>query len=64
MVYYYLLFPSAVIYYKTYHEIFTLFRVMQQQSHWAPIYAQDAEHAGWNVGVPYHPYLSYLPLKP
>ncbi|KAH8407466.1 hypothetical protein KR222_001693 [Zaprionus bogoriensis] len=52
-----------VIYYKTYHEIFTLFRVMQQ-SQWNPVYAQDAEHAAWTASVPYpYAYVPHVALK-
>ncbi|KAL7737409.1 hypothetical protein ACLKA6_013011 [Drosophila palustris] len=52
-----------VIYYKIYHEVFTLFRVMQQQLHCGPLYCQDAEHA-WAANLPYTPvYVPRIPLK-
>ncbi|ALC40780.1 CG13747 [Drosophila busckii] len=49
-----------VIFYKIYHEIFTLFRVMQQQSAQsvAPWHSQQLEPA-WASGMPYTPI--YMP---
>ncbi|XP_062128438.1 uncharacterized protein LOC133840559 [Drosophila sulfurigaster albostrigata] len=52
-----------VIYYKIYHEVFTLFRVMQQQLHCSPLYSQDAEQA-WAASLPYpRIYMPHMPLK-
>ncbi|XP_052843434.1 uncharacterized protein LOC128256824 [Drosophila gunungcola] len=54
-----------VIFYKIYHEVFTLFRVMEQQSKEGAMggfYYPDAEHA-W-TGVPYQQvYLPRLPIQ-
>ncbi|XP_017066231.1 uncharacterized protein LOC108104581 [Drosophila eugracilis] len=56
-----------VIFYKIYHEVFTLFRVIEQQSKGGGLgglYYQDAEHA-WTVsGVPYQQvYMPRLPIQ-
>ncbi|XP_017027784.1 uncharacterized protein [Drosophila kikkawai] len=59
-----------VIYYKIYHEVFTLFRVMEQQlkdralCEGRSVFYQDAESAWPSSGVPYQQlYLPRLPLK-
>ncbi|XP_064542637.1 uncharacterized protein LOC135431423 [Drosophila montana] len=52
-----------VIYYKIYHEVFTLFRVMQEQALRSAQFCQDAEHA-YASGLPYSPlYLPRFPFK-
>ncbi|XP_037716784.1 uncharacterized protein LOC119551490 [Drosophila subpulchrella] len=56
-----------VIFYKIYHEVFTLFRVMEQQSKEGALgglYYQDAEHAWTAAGLPYQQvYLPRLPIQ-
>ncbi|EDV35935.1 uncharacterized protein Dana_GF12223 [Drosophila ananassae] len=56
-----------VIFYKIYHEVFTLFRVMEQQSKeggLGGLYYQDAEQGWTAAGVPYQQvYMPRLPLK-
>ncbi|XP_020814605.1 uncharacterized protein LOC110188994 [Drosophila serrata] len=60
-----------VIYYKIYHEVFTLFRVMEQQLKdralggvGGSVFYQDAEGAWPAAGIPYQQlYLPRLPLK-
>ncbi|XP_017044698.1 uncharacterized protein LOC108090496 [Drosophila ficusphila] len=57
-----------VIFYKIYHEVFTLFRVMEQQSKEGMggmsggFYYQDAEHGWTSAGAPYQQF--YLPRMP
>ncbi|TDG51742.1 hypothetical protein AWZ03_001802 [Drosophila navojoa] len=53
-----------VLYYKIYHEVFTLFRVMQEQNLRNAKFCQDAEHV-FASGVPYSPlYMPPFPFKP
>ncbi|KAH8401783.1 hypothetical protein KR009_007850 [Drosophila setifemur] len=54
-----------VIFYKIYHEVFTLFRVMDQQSKdGGGLYYRDAEHGWTTAGVPYQQvFLPRLPHK-
>ncbi|KAH8355700.1 hypothetical protein KR200_005310 [Drosophila serrata] len=62
---------QIVIYYKIYHEVFTLFRVMEQQLKdralggvGGSVFYQDAEGAWPAAGIPYQQlYLPRLPLK-
>ncbi|XP_030387651.1 uncharacterized protein LOC115634205 [Scaptodrosophila lebanonensis] len=52
-----------VIFYKIYHEVFTLFRVMEQQARYGGAYYADAEHAAW-ANVPYQAvYMPRVPMK-
>eukprot|EP00099_Drosophila_melanogaster_P019195 NP_610440.1 uncharacterized protein Dmel_CG13747 [Drosophila melanogaster] len=56
-----------VIFYKIYHEVFTLFRVMEQLSKdggMGGLYYQDAEHGWTAAGVPFqHVYVPRLPMQ-